>query len=38
MEIVWILLKKIENYQISDDFGHNSPVIPQFNFKKNQLQ
>jgi hypothetical protein len=28
----------IEKYQISDDFGHNSPVIPQFNFKKNQHQ
>jgi len=28
MKIVWILLKKIENYQIFDDFGHNSPEIP----------
>jgi len=25
---------KYENHQIPDDFGHNLPVIPQFNFKK----
>jgi len=37
MKIVWILLKKIENHQISNDFGHNSPVISKFNFIKNQL-
>ena len=33
MEIVLILLEKIENYQIPADFGHSSPIIPQVNFK-----
>jgi len=34
MEIVLILLEKIENYQIPADFGHSSPIIPQVNFSR----